>query len=278
MNNLHVSIIILNYNNYKDTKECIESVLKTRYKNKEIILVDNGSEEKYINLLEKDYQKNKMVRIIKNDENLGFAAGNNVGIKIALENKTDYILLLNNDTIVDNKSINILVDNFKNADSNVGILGPMIYHYKHPIKIQSLGGSFGLYTGNHSSIAENEKDVGQYKENFIVDYVSGACIFIKSNVFKEIGLLDEDYFFYVEEVDFCLRAKKNNILSMTIPQAKIWHKGSLTAKKNKLLYLIHYKNLFIFMIKHGKIKHWPLFMVVTFYKIIKDIIKYFFKK
>lgn len=167
--------------------------------------------------------------ILKNNSNYGFAGGNNVGIKFALKNfESDYILLLNNDTVVDR---NFLAEMVKIGQKNkkIGFLGPKIYYYENEGRkdvISFAGGFLNQYTGIPKVLGYQEIDNCQYNRVNKVDYVEGSCILINKEVLEEIGFLDTSYFAYWEEADLCKRGLEEGYESVYVPKSKIWHKVS----------------------------------------------------
>ena len=208
MNKPLVYILILNWNGKEDTLECLSSLKKIDYPNYKTIVIDNGSTDDSVKIINKKYPK---IKIIENKKNLGYAEGNNVGIRYALKNKADYVLILNNDTIVDKKFLTELV---KVGESNekVGIVGPKVYHYGTN-KIQYLGikNLFWNLVMYRKVVGRNKEDEGQFDSFTDVDAVAGCSTLIKSNVLKKIGVLDKELFLYWEEVDLFQRAKKRRI-------------------------------------------------------------------
>jgi len=189
--NPKVAIIILNWNGADLTYECLVSLKKLNYKNIVIILVDNGSTPGSLDNIERDFSD---VRLIKNQTNLGFTGGNNIGIQAALELDADYLLLLNNDTEVAPDFLDILVA-FMESDPLIGVVGPMIYYYDDPDRIWSAGGAVNTNNGYSVSIGEGDIDRGQYSTQQ-VDYVSGCALLIRRSVVEQVGLLDERMFAY----------------------------------------------------------------------------------
>jgi len=171
--NPRVFIIILNWNNWLDTFECLESLKNNDYPNYEVVIVDNGSDEK-------PQSPNPDIKIIYNKENLGFSEGNNVGIKYALEHGADYVLLLNNDTVVSNDFLSKLV---KAAESNeeIGMVGSKIYFYDQKDRIWFAGGKVNWLYNKGTMRGYNEIDKGQYDLPEIqeTDYLTGCCILVK---------------------------------------------------------------------------------------------------
>lgn len=217
-----IAIIILNWNGRSDTLECLESLSHLSYSNYEVCVVDNASTDGSEAAIQKLFPN---VNVILNEQNLGFAGGNNVGIKLALEEGAEYILLLNNDTFVDPDVVSALMKIAK-SDVCIGIVGPKIYYNDKPQTIWFAGGTFSCRQPSSFHIGKDELDVGQYDAPIECDYVTGCAMFIKAAVFKRIGIFDERYFLYYEETDFCLRAKDEGFKIMTAPAAKVWHKIS----------------------------------------------------
>jgi hypothetical protein len=290
-----ISIIVLNFNRWKDTLECLESLYQIDYFNYDVILVDNGScndsiqeireyasgklqvnskfvsynrNNKPLKLSEysatdkefdkKRYEvsssKNRMI-LIKNSNNFGFAGGNNVAINFALSFlKPDYILLLNNDTVVDRSFCRELL---KGAESkqNIGIVGPKIYYYDFSGRIDIInfaGEDLILWKAAGIRYGANELDKGQHDKIKDVSRIAGACMLIKEAVFHNIGLLDPSYFFYWEETDFCYRAKRNGYRIVFVPTAKVWHKiSSSISIDNPIRTYYLTRNKFIFIKKNA---------------------------
>ncbi|MDK2805650.1 MAG: hypothetical protein PWP67_790 [Clostridium butyricum] len=235
--NPKIGIIIVNYNGEKYTNDCIKSVLKSSYRNYLVIVVDNASTDNSVKLLEEF--NNKMV-IIKNNENLGFSGANNIGIKYALENECEYVLLLNNDTELDKDLIKNMVDS--SIKNNNAIISPKIYYYNEPNKIWSAGGGLNWKKGLSFHYGQNEIDKGQYDQQKEIDFATGCCILIHKSVFDKIGFLAEEYFLYFEDTDFCVRAKRAGVKILYEPSAKLWHKVSSTTGGEESLITLYYGN------------------------------------
>lgn len=254
-----VSIIILNWNGKEDTIECLESLKNITYPNYEILLVDNGSTDGSVECLRKQYPE---IEIIENGENLGFAEGNNVAIRRVIEKGTDYILLLNNDTIVAPNILTELVEVLE-KDSSIGIAGPTVYYYKKKDLIQSAGGKISWNKGQSSHLTnENDMKLNKIRD---VDYIMGCALFTKCDLFKKIGYLNKDYFAYWEETDWCVRAKRAGYRIFHVPAAKIWHKGGSTTKKTSGFYEYQMtRNMFWFMKTHATTKQYLAFIFYFF--------------
>lgn len=211
-----VSVIILNYRVADLTVKCIQSLQKSTYKNIEIIVVDNNSEDDLEGRL-KDFQD---ILFIPSKENLGYSGGNNIGIKKALVNGADYIFILNSDATVESGTIASLVEA---AEKGVGdLLGPKILFPESRV-IWYAGGIFDKdnVLGKHRGV--DDVDEGQYDIAEETDYITGAALFVKNGVFEKVGLFDEKYFLYYEDSDFCFRARQAGYKVMYIPQALVYH-------------------------------------------------------
>lgn len=244
-----VYIIVLNWNGYKDTVTCIESLKKISYKNYRILLIDNGSTDKSVEILKKKYPK---IPIIVSNINVGYSAGNNLGIQSALKHGAKYILLLNNDTVVSKDFLSTLVSAAEN-NHETGMVSPLIYFLDNPQTIYSSGG-YLTFTSVYPFTDTEFKmlDKGQSQKPKAVDLLIGCCLLIKTEVIKSIGLLDEDYFLYVEDMDYSFRAKRAGFKLFMIPQAKIWHKGSSSTGGRTSITRQYYntRNLFLFARKN----------------------------
>jgi len=240
-----VNIIVLNYNSRQDTLDCLHSLEHLTYPNAEVILVDNGSTDGTVEAVRAAYPD---MMVIDTGKNLGFTGGNNVGIQFALEHGADYIMLLNNDTIVAPDMIDLMIEAME-ADPTIGVTGPMIYYYDSPDTIWSAGGSIDWARGMTSMIGLNEEDKGQFGEApQMVDFVTGCAMLARREVWEQAGLLDDKFFMYYEETEWCVRASRAGYGIAFIPNAMMWHKISIEARaasprtyyymtRNRLLFL-----------------------------------------
>jgi GT2 family glycosyltransferase len=221
--NPKILIIILNWNGKEDTLECLESTIKIDYDNYEIVVVDNGSTDDSVKSIREKYPQ---LKLIENKANLGYAEGNNVGIRYALSENADYILLLNNDTIVDKN----LLTNFIEASQaypQAGILGAKIYYFNTPDKIWFAGGTWKIDKADSQHIGVNQiEDNVSWNDIKEIDYACGCALLIKAEVVQKIGLLDSRFFLLWEEVDWCYRSKKLGYQCLIVPSAIVWHKIS----------------------------------------------------
>ena len=312
-----VSIIILNWNGWRDTVECLESVYRIDYPNYDVIVVDNASYDESIQKIKEyargklkvkskffDYNpENKPIKIfelseeealqgkfnrplyekydpdrrlilIKNRNNYGYAGGNNKGIQFALGVlNPEFILILNNDVVVDKKFLNVIIQALK-LNPETGIAGPKVYYYDYNGRsdiIHSVGAKILLEKGTAPPIGINTQDTGQFDSEYHPDYVEGSCMVLKSSMLNSIGLFDNTFFAYWEETDLCIRAKKKGYEILYVPYSKVWHKVSSSWKKknNKKIYL-ETRNRIIFLKKHLPSKKFCKYILTYF--VIQSII------
>jgi hypothetical protein len=245
-----VSVIIVNWNNFKDTAECLESLRKVDYPNFEVMVVDNGSSGNDTNLLRQGF--GDFIKLIVSDRNLGFAGACNLGIKDALTRGAEYIALLNNDTVVAPDFLEAMV-NVARSDRKLGVAGGKIYCYELPETIWFAGGILNYRTGSTPVRGSGETDKGQFEEIVEVDWICGCYMFITRDVLQAAGMLDARFFFGWEDVDFCVRAARKGFKILFIPGSKIWHKGFGVEKRERLTGMpVYYatRGQFLLMDKH----------------------------
>lgn len=238
-----IAIVILNFNGKKDTLECLKSIQNLETDDFELltIVADNGSKKEFSPPVGGSEFRMGELKIIKNKENLGFSGGNNVGIRYALKNKADYILILNNDTVVDKNLVLELVK-MAQSDERIGIVVPKIYfakgyefhksRYKENEKGKVIWYAGGVMDwrnviGVHRGV--DEVDRGQYEKVQETDFASGCCMLVKREVFDKVGLFDERHFLYYEDSDLSQRAKRSGFRIIYSPKAVLWHKNAGSA-------------------------------------------------
>lgn len=244
-----VSVIIVNYNGKDFITECLESVLKSAYPNFEIVIVDNASTDGSYEHLQKAYKRNKRVRLIRSDKQLHFAGGSNLGAKKA---KGEKLIFLNSDTVVDRNWIKELV-RFTRGRSQY-LVQPKILFYGKKNVIDNVGGRYTFF-GFGYGIGRDEVDRGQYDQNRRVNYANATAMMIEKKFFWQLGGFDEHFRYFYEDVDLSLRAKRAGGQSWYCYKSVVYHKGSLTFKKNvskiKVLYYIQRNRLLTLLKKPG---------------------------
>ena len=294
-----VSIIVLNWNNWEDTIECLESLYRIDYDNYNIIMVDNGSDDdsvekikeylkgdldidsdffkfnedikplKYVELVEDEYDNlnleepfNRGLFIIKNPENYGFAEGNNAGIDFALRYlKPDYLEILNNDIVVKEDYLDEMVKVIQ-SDSNIGMVGPKIYFYDYKGRkdVQTaMGGYINWWISPGYNYMEDKVETEEPVE---LDWVTGASLMVRTDL-PDI-FLDKNFFFGAEDIDLSLRIKEAGYQIYLVPTSHIWHKISLSRYKKFNNLTKRFKNTvkshFTLVRKHKKL--YPLYYVL----------------
>lgn len=237
MRNPSVAVVIVNWNGRDDTLSCLKSlsVLHTTH-DISVYVVDNGSDDGLVEILETSYP---WVYVRALQTNIGFAGGNNVGIQQALEDGLEYIWLLNNDTVVDTDALSIL-DGFQ--DPAVGACGSKIYFMKgreyHKDRYEKkdlgkvlwyAGGVIDWQNMYASHRGVDEVDHGQYDEMEETPYITGCSMIVRSDVVRSIGMLDESYFMYFEDLEYCLRMHTKGFRTVYVPSSVIWHKNAASS-------------------------------------------------
>lgn len=261
MANPSVGIIILNWNNAPDTIQCITAVLASDYEPYEIIVVDNNSHDDSVQQIRAQFPQ---VTLIQNPENLGYAQGNNVGMQYALERQADYILILNDDTVV---AADMLSELVKAAQANPksGILGPKIYSQEEPQVLLTTGAFLGA-AGVIDNPAMGVVDAGQWDRQAEVGYLWGAAVLLKDSAVRQAGMLDPEFFAYQEDIDWCYRIRAAGYQCLFIPQAKCWHPDTRRARQNSALVTYYMsRNHLLFIRKHHLgfaefIRSWAVFL------------------
>lgn len=215
-----VITVILNTNRRDDTLACLASLTESTYANHRIIVLDNASTDGSAVAIAAAYPD---VQIIPLTANLGYAGNNNVGIVEAVAQGAEWVFVLNEDTILAPDCLAEMV-RVGESDPHIGIVGPMVYHHNEPEVIQSAGGALGPHWESRH-IAQNEPDNGQFAQPRAVDWISGCAILVRTAVIEQIGPLDERFFYYWEETEWCLRAGRAGWQIFHAPAAKLWHKG-----------------------------------------------------
>jgi len=251
-----VAIIILNWNGLEDTIECLGSLKKITYPNYDIILVDNASIDGSAQRLADEFPK---VMLIVNEENLGFAAGCNVGIKRAVQRNADYILLLNNDTLVKPDFLNRAVA-FAEENPAVGLVGGKIYWHGEGKRLWDAGGEINWLKGVGERMGWGQVDEGQYDTPRLTTFVTACLMLIKKKVVLNVGLLPEEYFFGVEEWDYSVRVARAGYKLAYVPQLVIWHKigGAHSSDLAPKWVYCHHRSRLLFMRQNAPKAWYPL--------------------
>lgn len=266
MNNPLFGIVILNWNNYADTRDCVLSLFKSKYTNFFMVIVDNGSTDNSVQSLQTEFSD---LHIVRNIVNMGVPCGYNVGFRYALDHGADGIVMLNNDTIVD---VNALSEVVKYWDiPKLGVAVPVIYFAEEKDKIWTSGVKRKWFPPRFKM---NCPHYYPGSEPISIEYAIGCCIVIKREVFQVIGFLDETIFFMWEDIDFSHRVRTQYKI-IQIPKARIWHKVSQTTNpKSELFWRMHGESSTIFFRRAYKFSC----IIAVWYHIFFITREFFFKK
>jgi len=242
-----VFVIILNWNGWKDTLECLSSLEDLDYPAHEVVVVDNGSTDGSEEKIREAYPD---IVVLQTGENLGFAGGNNAGIRHALGRGADHVWLLNNDAVVYPGALSALVKEALSDDS-IGMVGSKIYYYQAPDVIWFAGGTIDPLTGKTGHSLMGEKDTGGRDEPRDVDYASACSLLVKRAVIEDVGLMDTRFFLYFEETDWAVRCRRRGWRVRYQPASRILHKVSRASKLDSPVMIFHFtKSSMLFARKH----------------------------
>ncbi|MGH2361069.1 MAG: glycosyltransferase family 2 protein [bacterium] len=251
-----VAILILNWNDLRNTIETLSSVRGMEYPNIEVWVVNNGSTDESKDALARDFPK---VRVLSSLENLGVAGGRNFGLEAILSHgRADYVLILDNDVAVEPRLLNKLVEAGE-ARADLGIVGPIIYYHSDPRRIWSAGARIVFREVTAKSPAKNRLEKAhRAKEIEQVDCITGCCMLVKRQVFDAIGHFNPKYFMVGNETEFCYRATKRGFRSAVVTDAKLWHKVSASTGGSYSPPRAYFtgRSTILFLKDHGRPWHW----------------------
>ena len=213
-----VVAIILNWNNARDTLRCLQSVHASDYAPLRVLVVDNASHDDSLAVIRAHAPD---IEVMANAENLGYAGGNNVGIQRAIEHGADYVLLLNDDTVIDPAMVSALVTAARQCPDG-GIFGPKVYSLEEPGVLLSAGAALGRWS-ELTSRALGCVDDGRWDHLTEVDYLWGCALLVSRQAIAAAGMLDPAFFAYHEDIDWCYRIRAAGYKVLFVPQAKAWH-------------------------------------------------------
>lgn len=269
-----ISIITVNYNNVNITADLLRSILRLEYSNIEVIVVDNDSSENPSDELKKIIPS---AQIILSEKNLGFAGGNNLGIKAA---KGDYLFFVNNDTELSPQIFDGLLEIFEDYP-DAGVVSPKFHYFYAPGTIEFAGyNAINAFTGRNSMVGCRTKDEGQYDAIAKTNYAHGGGMMVSRKVIDEVGLMPEVYFLYYEEFDWCEQIKRKGYSIYYQYKSLIYHKESMSVGKKSTLKTFYLnRNRILFMRRNIKgLSFLGFTFYYTFFTLPKNTINYLFKK
>lgn len=245
-----VAILVVNWNGWKDTLECLESVFRLAYQNFVVVLCDNASSDGSVDRFREWISTERPIAfaeltraeaeaggptavdarivLVHNGANLGFAEGNNVGLRYLIgQPDIDYVWLLNNDVVVDRRALTEMVA-CAGAETGIGAVGATIYEYSEPDVVQAAGGGMFSRRNVIPRLITAPRPMREGHAAPTLDFISGSCMLVRLETLKTVGLVDESYFMYCEDVDLCVRLRAAGSTLVHATAARVWHKGGST--------------------------------------------------
>lgn len=219
-----VWVVVLNWNNGKLTNECLVSLQDLAYSDFKVLVVDNGSTDDSVACIHEQFPKAEIMEL---RGNFGFAKGNNAGIRRALDRGAEYVWLLNNDTTVDPRALQTMVEKAE-SDPKIGAVGSAIYYAADPSRLWVWGGGeVNFWLGQPQGFSRPVPDEK-------VQYLAGASILLRRSALESVGLLDEEFFLYWEDTEICFRLRREGWRLAVAGDSKVWHKVSATSGKKSV--------------------------------------------
>jgi GT2 family glycosyltransferase len=276
--NPRVSLITVNYNQTKVTCDLLDSIRRQDYKNVEVIVVDNASNENPVHLIGNQYPE---VIFIRSEQNLGFAGGNNLALPVATG---DFLFFINNDTELINGCIGSLVDLFAKNNA-IGAASPLICYFPEKNQTQDTIQYVGMtqvnaVTARNTTLGYLESDKGQYKEALPTAYAHGAAMMMRADILEKAGIMASDFFLYYEELDWCERIRKAGFEIWVEPKAKIYHKESLTVSKMGALktYFLNRNRVYFMRRNFGGVNLLLFYVFLFCITVPKNVLLYSLKR
>jgi GT2 family glycosyltransferase len=246
-----VAVIVLNWNGTADTMECLSSVVRADYPRCEIIVVDNGSSPSPADRIRTDFPS---VTYVATPQNLGYAGGNNIGIRYALEHEHDYAFVLNNDTVVAPDFLTAAV-RVAGSDARIAAVGGKVLLYDDPGTVWVTYGRLTFRKGLVHLIGYLQRDDGRFEQRRDVQWVPGVAMLLRGTAIQQIGLFDETFFAYHEDVDWCTRARRGGWRVVYTPDVRVLHKAHRSSGGSGFVTPRQYlagRNMVLFVRKHAR--------------------------
>ncbi|NLT41867.1 MAG: glycosyltransferase family 2 protein [Anaerolineae bacterium] len=240
-----VALVTLNWNGKDHTIECVESLSRLTYPNYRVLIVDNGSTDGSVAAFHAQLPE---ALVIENGRNLGYSQGFNAGLQAAYDLGAEYVLILNNDTIVDRGVLEALVGTAE-RDEKIGFVSGKVYYYDRPNVIQTAGREPHPLYLVHGLVGEGEEDRGQYDEEKDYDYLDDIFLLVSRTAYEATGGYDPLFFLYYEETDWCYRARQAGFRLVYTPEARVWHKHGKSTGGDRSPTFVYYttRNQILFM-------------------------------
>ena len=241
-----VAALVLNFNDAKDTLECVESLERSDYPELEIVLVDNASEDQsWLKIAE----KYPGITVLRNKENLGYAGGNNAGARFAIGEGCDYIFVLNNDVVVEKSAVRLLVEYcLKNPSATIA--APKVYRFGTSRTIDSVGTSMDWFRLRPRLGDCGVEDKGRFPAVLEREIIPGSALLLSRKLFEVVGFFDEKFFLIHEDADLCLRNRKAGFKNAVVTSTVVHHKVSSTLSRYPFLAAYYSTRNFLYLAKH----------------------------
>jgi len=265
-----VYAVVLAWNQVDVTLECLDSLLKSQYPNLRIVVMDNGSTDESHEIVVRQYSTIEVVRVV---DNVGLARGYNLGIEYALKNNADYVIAMNNDTVVDPEMVTELVNAIQ-IHPKAGMVSPKIYHfYGDKTRLWCAGAKWQNFPPRVKLIGSNAPDGAQFQCEFTLPYVTSCCILMSRDALEKVGLFDPDYYFYYDDWDLSERYWAAGYEIWFVPTAHIWHKVSVSTQKTEKpekWWFVMGRSSVQFYLQH---KSRLIFVLYTLWFIMRETVK-----
>jgi len=270
-----VYAVVLAWNQLKETLECLESLSHSQYPNLRMLVSDNGSTDGTTEAVKRNYPNVEVTRV---EVNMGMERGYNMGLEHALKNGADYVMAMNNDTIVDPEMVTHLVRGIQNHPK-AGMVSPKIYHYyDDKTRLWCAGARWAAFPPRIKLIGSNASDSAQFQQDFTLPYVTSCCILMSREALQKTGLFDPGYYFYYNDWDMSARFWAAGYEIWFIADAHIWHKVSMSTQKaekpDKWWYVMGRSGVRFYL----QYKSAWLLAVYTVYFVIREMAKLKFKR
>jgi GT2 family glycosyltransferase len=248
-----VWIIVLQWNGWRDTRLCLESLAARTFRSAQVVVVDNGSTDGSL----EELRRAGGIRVIETGSNLRFAGGNNVALREALREGVDYAMLLNNDTLVEPGFLEPLIE-FLARNPRAGAVSPLIHYAEPPDRIWFAGGGVNFWLGLTWHVGLRKTDRGQYREPVRCGYLTGCALLVRGEVLRRVGVLDEDYFIYTEDADFSQRILRDGHELWCVPASSIRHRISASSGGGSTPFKLYHRTVsnLKFFARFARPWHW----------------------
>ena len=272
MDSPRITVIVVNWNGKDVTLDCLASLQRVHTPSLHVLVVDNGSTDDSVTAIRSQYPA---VDVLALQENRRFAGGNNAGIQKAFAEGADFVLLLNNDTVVDPDFLLTLFERFRIGEQ-CGMVVPKIYYHDAPDRLWYAGGEISFWTGTMRHRGIREVDRGQYDAAVETGYATGCCVLVSRELIARIGQLDESFFIYTEDADWSIRARRAGYRIMYEPRARIWHKLSVSTGGHLSFFKLKNKAFsnFRFFARYARWYHWLTFPWLSVLVNLWDALRY----